>query len=137
MADSSKTPSPPRPAEEPPAEDINGELKAELAEWRDPDSDRRQALLEETILAVGDGQRSEVDLRESQLYQAEAALALARQEIRDNLDLIEEMEEERDTLEGKNKGLLGALKEIKVGALCGWVPAVVAAHAAGALQDHD
>ena len=52
-------------------------LEAEIAEWENPDSDRRQALMEETVLAVGDGQRSEVDLRESQLDVAEAALVLA------------------------------------------------------------
>jgi DNA repair exonuclease SbcCD ATPase subunit len=50
------------------------ELRAELARWKDPESPERQALQEEVILALGDGARSEIALRESQLAAAEAAL---------------------------------------------------------------
>jgi len=68
-------------------------LEAELAEWADPDSPRRQALMEETILALGDGQRSEVDLRESQLSVQEAVNASLRAELAKALDENERLRE--------------------------------------------
>ena len=56
-------------------------LAAEVERWNDPDSDERQKLQEEIIFNLGDGSRSEVELREGQLDATEAALALARAEI--------------------------------------------------------
>jgi len=55
--------------------------RAELERWRDPESAERLALQEDVIFSIGEGNRSEIELRESQLAQAEAALALARDEI--------------------------------------------------------
>lgn len=54
---------------------------AEIAEWNDPLSKRRQELMEEIVYDLGEGTRSEVELREGQLAVAEAALAEARAEI--------------------------------------------------------
>jgi chromosome segregation ATPase len=61
------------------------ELRAELARWKDPESPERQALQEEVILALGDGARSEIALRESQLAAAEAALFEVRRVFGDRL----------------------------------------------------
>jgi hypothetical protein len=56
------------------------DMERELAEWDNPDSARRQGLLEETVFAFGEGQRSEVGLREGQLDAAEAWLAVVREQ---------------------------------------------------------
>ena len=53
-------------------------LRAELEEWRDFESPRRQALLEETVLALGDGAASEREMREGQIDQLESALERER-----------------------------------------------------------
>lgn len=57
------------------------ELSAEVERWRDPESDERQKLMEEIILSLGDGARSEVELREGQLDATEAALAHVRADL--------------------------------------------------------
>lgn len=69
-------------------------LKAEVERWEDPDSDERQKLQEEIIFSLGEGSRSEVELREGQLAQMEAALALARAEVE---RLTKERDEWRDS----------------------------------------
>lgn len=48
--------------------------REQLAEWEDPDSPKRQALLEETVFNLGEGNRSEIELREAQLEAAEARI---------------------------------------------------------------
>lgn len=71
------------------AADALEKLSAEVERWRDPESDERQKLQEEIIFSLGDGARSEVELREGQLEQTEAALALDRAE-------VERLKRERD-----------------------------------------
>ena len=58
--------------------DLQADLAAareQLAEWEDPDSAKRQALLEETVFNLGEGNRSEIELREGQLELAEVRIA--------------------------------------------------------------
>lgn len=62
------------------AEEVDA-LKAEVAEWNDPDSDKRQALLEQIIFDMGPPDRSELDMREAQLAMTEAANATLRAEV--------------------------------------------------------
>lgn len=56
-------------------------MAAEVERWRDPESEERQKLMEEIILSLGDGARSEVELREGQLDATEAALAHVRADL--------------------------------------------------------
>ena len=55
--------------------------RAEVAEWNDPDSQQRMAIMEQIIFDLGDGLRSEIELREAQLDAAEAANVALRAEV--------------------------------------------------------
>lgn len=64
-------------------------LAAEVERWKDPESEERQQIQEEIIFSLGEGSRSEIELREGQLEATEVVLALARAE-------VERLTKERD-----------------------------------------
>lgn len=74
------------------AADAIDALLAQVRAWQDPESPERLALDEQIIFSLGEGSRSEVELRESQLAQAEAALALSQAQVR---ALTRELDEAR------------------------------------------
>jgi len=66
------------------------ELEAKLAAWQDPESPERLALDEQILFNLGEGSRSEVELREGQIAQTEAALHLCRARVAELDALIRE-----------------------------------------------
>ena len=66
----------------------NSKLREQLAEWENPDSPKRHALLEEIVFNLGEGNRSEIELREGQLELAEARIAELDEQVEAQIDVV-------------------------------------------------